>query len=37
MNEDTNKSAICHHKLAKRDLVNVLEENYSLRWRTKQQ
>jgi hypothetical protein len=39
MNEDTNKSAICHHKLAKRDLVKIQEEietaeNYSHGWWT---
>ena len=43
MNNDTNKSAICHHKLAKWELVNILEElkvetekNYGHWWCTKQ-
>ena len=43
MNYDTNKSAICHHKLANWELVNILEElkvviekNYGHWWWTKQ-
>ena len=43
MNYDTNKSAICHHKLANWELVNILvelkveiEKNYGHLWWTKQ-